>query len=163
NGLRKGLTSTELLALRIRQLEKRPEDLQHAVATIAQSCFRSAHDFEKRFGRWISRQEFNPGELVLKRNTQVEKSMDRKHHPRYLGPYEVIRRTKGGSYILKELDSTTMQRGVARFRLLPYLSREEAAAYPSTPDISNQESNPHLDREVTNSEETLSEAGNESD
>ncbi|KDQ62225.1 hypothetical protein JAAARDRAFT_121459, partial [Jaapia argillacea MUCL 33604] len=50
-----------------------------------------------------------PGELVLKQNTQVEKSMDRKHHPQYLGPYEVIRRTKGGSYILKELDSTIMQ------------------------------------------------------
>ena len=50
--------------------------------------------------------------------------MDRKSKPRYLGPYQIVRQTRGGSYILQELDGAVSRRGVARFRLLPYISRE---------------------------------------
>ena len=49
--------------------------------------------------------------------------LNRKTKPRYLGPYEVCRRTQGGSYVLKELDGTILRQGVAAFRLLPYVSR----------------------------------------
>jgi hypothetical protein len=35
----------------------------------------------------------------------------------------VVRRTRGGSYVLQELDGTTMMEGAAAFRLLPYVSR----------------------------------------
>jgi len=49
---------------------------------------------------------FKPGDLVLICNSQVEKELDRKSKPRYLGPYEVVRRTQGGSYVLKEMDGT---------------------------------------------------------
>ena len=39
------------------------------------------------------------------------------------GPYIVDRRTKGGSYVLKELDGTFIRRAVAAMRLLPYKPR----------------------------------------
>ena len=58
------------------------------------------------------------------RNSRVEKELDRKTKPRYLGPFEVLRRTQGGSYILKEMDGTVSRRGVAAFRLLPYHARK---------------------------------------
>jgi hypothetical protein len=64
------------------------------------------------------------------RNTRVEKELDRKTKPRYLGPFEVVRRTTGGSYVLKELDGTISKRGVAAFRLLPYHSRDGKPILP---------------------------------
>ena len=61
---------------------------------------------------------------MLVRNTTVEKSMNRKSKPRYLGPFEVVQRTKGGSYVLKELDGSIWSQKVAAFRILPYIFRD---------------------------------------
>jgi hypothetical protein len=36
----------------------------------------------------------------------------------------VDRRTKGGSYVLREMDGTILRQGVAAFRLYPYISRD---------------------------------------
>jgi hypothetical protein len=60
------------------------------------------------------------------RNTAIEMSHDRKHKPRYLGPYEVDQVTKGRNYKLKELDGTPLQNTYAAFRLLPYITRKHA-------------------------------------
>src|ERR1700691_4834903 len=51
--------------------------------------------------------------------------LNRKTKPRYLGPYEVCRRTEGGSYVLKELDGTMFREGTAAYRLLQYVSRHD--------------------------------------
>jgi len=50
-------------------------------------------------------------------------SHDRKHKPRYLGPYEVLERTDGGNYKLCELDGALLQYTYAAFRLLLYITR----------------------------------------
>lgn len=55
----------------------------------------------------------------------IEKSLNRKTKPRYQGPFEVVRRTKGGSYILQELSGVIMRDAVAAFRLIPYIARDE--------------------------------------
>lgn len=123
HGFHSGMKTEELLALRIRQLEKRPEDIAQAAAAIVQSRLRSKEQFEKVFRRRLTSHVFEEGDLVLVRNSQVEKELDKKHKPRYLGPFQIVRRTKGGSYVLKELDGTVSRRGVARFRLLPYVPR----------------------------------------
>jgi transposase InsO family protein len=122
-GFRGDLTSEELLALRIQQLEKRPEDLARAAETLRKARFRSKEQFEKRFSLRLQKGHYKPGELVLIRNTRIEKELNRKTKPRYLGPFAVVRRTTGGSYILRELDGTVSRRGIAAFRLLPYISR----------------------------------------
>jgi hypothetical protein len=53
-------------------------------------------------------------------------SHDRKHKPRYLGPYEVAERTAKGNYRLKELDGTLLQYKYAAFHILPYISRHHS-------------------------------------
>jgi hypothetical protein len=73
----------------------------------------------------MRRDAYKKGELVLVRNSEQEMWLNRKTKPRYLGPYEVCRRTKGGSYVLKELDGSVLQQSVAAFRLMLYVSRHD--------------------------------------
>ncbi|KAI0038821.1 hypothetical protein FA95DRAFT_1464079, partial [Auriscalpium vulgare] len=120
DGYHSGLSPTELLVLRTRQLEKRPEDIECAAKELARHRFASKEQFERRFAKRMTTTEFSPGAWVLIRNTRVEKEMNRKHKPRYEGPFQVVRRTKGGSYVVKELSGTYMRNGIAAFRLVPY-------------------------------------------
>ena len=123
-GFRKGMSSEDLLALRIRQLAKRASDIQHAAEVLRQSRLHSKAEFERRYARRIKKSVFQPGDLVLVRNSRIEKELNRKSKPRYLGPFEVVRQTKGGSYVVRELDGSTRSQGVAAFRMLPYYSRD---------------------------------------
>ena len=118
------MSTSDLLALRIKQLRKLPDDIDKAAETLHRSRLKNKAAFEQRYQRRLWRNEYKPGDLVLVRNSRVEKELDRKTKPRYLGPFEVLRRTQGGSYILKEMDGTISRRGVAAFRLLPYHTRE---------------------------------------
>ena len=109
------MSTADLLAVRIRHLAKMPEDLEKAARTLRKHRLQSKEQFEKRFLRRLVKDSYPPGTLVLVRNNTVEKSMNRKHKPRYNGPYEVVRRTTGGSYILQELDGTVWRQGIAAF------------------------------------------------
>ncbi|KAI0037609.1 hypothetical protein FA95DRAFT_1506764, partial [Auriscalpium vulgare] len=68
---------------------------------------------------------FKRGILVLMRHTAIEKSLNRKMRPRYLGPLVVISRNRGGAYILAELDGSVLDRPIAAFRVIPYFTRRE--------------------------------------
>lgn len=122
-GYKSGMDSVELLALRMRHLERRAEDLSKAAHALKKARFASKDEFEWRYRKRLRKEQYKPKELVMIRNAEVETHLNRKSKPRYLGPYEVVRRTKGGSYVLKELDGTPLQEGVAAYRLLPYVSR----------------------------------------
>lgn len=63
------------------------------------------------------------GDLVLIRNTRVEKEMNRKAKPRYLGPYAVVRRVKGGAYVLREMSGVILRQSIAAFRVNEYIER----------------------------------------
>lgn len=124
-GFKDGMPTEELLALRIRQLEKHPKDIEEVAKSLASSRMKSKEQFEKRYQKRITKKTFGPGDLVLIRNSEVEQELSRKVKPRYIGPYRVVRQTRGGSYVLAELDGTVRRSGVAAFRLIPYISRED--------------------------------------
>ncbi|KLO04545.1 hypothetical protein SCHPADRAFT_840483, partial [Schizopora paradoxa] len=63
--------------------------------------------------------------------------------PRYLGPYIVVRQTKGESYVVRELSGAVSRRGIAAFRLIPYVRRTadlSDLSIPPNPPV-NSESN----------------------
>ena len=67
--------------------------------------------------------------LVIIKNTAVEKSLNAKMCPRYLGPYLVVSRNRGGAYILAETDGGPSH---CSFRVLPYLARKAPIQFTST-------------------------------
>jgi hypothetical protein len=68
-------------------------------------------------------------------NTQIEKALNRKMRPRYLGPLIVVARNFGGAYVLCELDGSVLHRPIAAFRILPYLTRKSISLPPNFIDI----------------------------
>lgn len=126
-GFTDNMSTEELLALRIRQLEKREEDISKAAALLARMRYASKEQFEKRFARRLNKELYSTGDMVLLRNTQVEKELNRKTKDRYLGPFKVIRQTEGGAYELQELDGSVRKQSVAAFRLVPYIARDKHA------------------------------------
>ena len=153
-GFHADMNPIDFLALRIQQLERRPEDLQHAAHTLKKARFKSKDQFEKKFHLHLHQKSFKPGDLVLIRNTRIEKELNRKTKPRYLGPFVVDHQTKGGSYVLREMTGTLSRRGIAAFRLVPYISRN-STILPSLAE--------HHDLNESSPEQSFSEFSADSD
>ncbi len=123
-GFRSGMTTSELLGLRIRQLTRHPADLERAANMLKSARIQSQNQYLQRYKRRLQKDEYKPGELVLVQNSRLEMTVNCfKTDPRYLGPYEVVRKTAGGAYKLQELDGAIFDKSIAAFRLLPYVTR----------------------------------------
>ena len=116
------LSTTDLIARRAIALQRRQEQLAQLHEQVYQARVQAARKFERDHAATICDFDFSPGDLVLMRHTQIEKSLNRKMRPRYTGPLIVVARNRGGAYIICELDGTVFHRPIAAFRLLPYLA-----------------------------------------
>jgi hypothetical protein len=122
---RGAFNTTDLVAWRACQLQKRLEDLNTIKDKVVRAHYKSIRDFEQRFRMTIKNYDFAPGTLVLVHNSRVEYELSKKTKPWYLGPMIVVRCTKGGSYLLAELDGAVSKLQYAAFRIIPYYPRSE--------------------------------------
>lgn len=119
----KPMSTSDLIATRARHLLKRDEDLDDALNRLLKSRYsrKALYDLQHRHS--IREFNFEKGDLVLVRNSSIEKELDRKAKPRWFGPLVVVRQTKGGSYILSELDGSISKLRYGATRLIPYVAR----------------------------------------
>src|SRR5882724_11630747 len=96
-------STEDLIVYCTQQLQKCLEDLLES-EIVLKARKQSAAEFMKHFSTTIQDYDFPVGSLVLVRNSHIEKELNRKTKPRFLGPMVVVHWTQGGAYILAELN-----------------------------------------------------------
>src|SRR5882724_5811874 len=94
----------DLIVYRTQQLQKCLEDLLEMSARVLKARKQSAAEFVKHFSTTIQDYDFPVGSLIFVRKSRIEKELNHKTKPRFLGPMVVVYQMQGGAYILAELN-----------------------------------------------------------
>jgi hypothetical protein len=127
------LSKTDLIASQAIALQKRKSHLSALHSKVMAGCIQAAIRFEREHSATVCDFNFSRGDLVLVRNTAIEKALNRKMCARYLGPLVVVSRNKGRAYIICELNGSVFDRSIAAFRVIPYFARKAI----KLPDLSD--------------------------
>eukprot|EP01135_Chromosphaera_perkinsii_P002187 Nk52_evm22s218 gene=Nk52_evmTU22s218 len=66
-------------------------------------------------GRLIKNDDLLPGSAVLLYDKEASSKLD----PKYFGPFSIIRKNRGGAYVLKDLYSNVLERNIPRSMIKP--------------------------------------------
>ena len=132
------LTTEELIGFRARALARHKDHVEEMRSRISQTKRRQLARFEQQSRYKIRNFNFKPGDLVLVRNSSVEKSLDSKMQPRYNGPMIVIARKRGGAYVLAEMNGHVSQWQVAAAKVIPYFARRHIKLPENIYDVIDQ-------------------------
>ena len=117
------ISEEEHIGMRARALVKHKVHVEEMRQRVDESKLKRMAEYEEKFKAVIKDFKFEPGDLVLLRNTAIENSLDKKMKPRYEGPKIVVRRNMNGTYILAEMTGFVHQQKFAQFRVVPYYAR----------------------------------------
>jgi len=115
------LSTVDLLATRAHQLQMHDDDLASIHDNVLATHLHSVCHFCKLHQNTISSHSFNPGNLVLVRNSTMDSELSKTKF-RYFGPMVVVSCTQHGAYQLTELDGAVSKLHYAAFHLIPYHS-----------------------------------------
>ena len=121
-----GLSRDELLALCIRQLERRPQDVEVAKEQLKDARLKSKDYFDKRHR--LRRKAIEKGDWVLVYDSSLDNQYTtmRKFSKRWFGPYVVKHVHDNATYSLFELDGTYVKIPVAGKRIKVFKKREDS-------------------------------------
>ena len=131
-------TKEELLAARVRQLERREENL-----AIAARCLKANRMANKKFfdsNRCKRKQGLKVGTMVLLYNSRLDKQWLKKLENRWMGPYTITDMAEDrGTYMLAELDGTALSgvylgEGLKEFFLRRGIDRQGVEGYKQSDD-----------------------------
>src|ERR1700753_725456 len=121
------ISTDELVGLRAIALAKHTYHVDEMRRRVEANKHAEVEKYTAKYKHVIKDYIFEPGDLVVVRNTSVEDSMNRRNKERWTGPLVVVRRTKGGSYIVCEMNGAVWQKKIGRFRVLPFEQRHKLA------------------------------------
>ena len=120
-----GLSREELLALRIRQLERRPEDIEIAIKKLKEAREKNKVRFDSKHR--LRPQAIQNGDWVLVYDSSLDNqhSTVRKFAKRWFGPYVVKQVNDNATYLLRELDGTELRLPIAGKRIKLFRRRND--------------------------------------
>jgi len=122
-GFQRDMTTEDLLFVRMRQIDLKDQNVQEALSRIARRRLEAKELWDEQHER-VNRpagEQLDVGDLVLVKNTQLDKGFGRKLEFRWLGPYEIVEAYPNRNYYqLAELDGARLRKTTHGDRLKKY-------------------------------------------